>query len=285
MASKQTIGTYNGTPIYAGTDAEVAAQVAAIDAKKTGSVTTPKTQAELDAQYASAVTAHPAVSSVIAKGNTPEAVAYAASTGDYSGLVGGDGKPFSAKDQQDALATATAATSPYYQAEQAYETANTADVLKQKQLDYEKQLADEAAKFQTDKTTLDQNAANQGVLFSGGRAQKEQQLSANYNRSQEYNRASTANDIGGTARAYEYKYGTPAAQGLSQYYTLGSNTYDPSKAVGGVTSGGLSTIYNANNGFQGTQVNAGKAAAQTRAAGLLANKANKIVPYGYKTQF
>lgn len=280
MATKQQIGTYNGTPIYAGSDAEVASQVAAIDASKTSSATQPQTQAQLDAQYATAAAAHPALA-----GNSQTAISYATSTGDYSGLVNASGQPFSAADQTAALDEGTAAVSPYYQAEQTKDTQDTAAALASKQADYQKYLDDQATQFQTDKTNQDQTAANNGVLFSGGRAQKLQQLGATYAKNADYEKNSTASDIGNTARDFGYKYGDSAANGLSQYYNLGSQTYDPNVASGGVSSGSLSSVYNANQGFQGTEVNAAKTAAQQRAAALLANKGNKLVASGYQNQF
>lgn len=287
MASKQVIGKYQGQPIYAGTDAEVSAQMAAIDAGRSAPVQTiPQTQAELDKMYSDATVSNPTVASIVGKGNSVDAVNYAAMTGDFSGLVGATGQPFSAQDQADALAQATAAVSPYYEAEKTFETANTEAILKQKQLDYQNYLDNQAQKFQDEKATQDQTAADRGVLFSGGRVQKLQQLGENYNKADEYKKATVGADIANTARDFGYKYGTPAAQNLSQYYSLGGNTYNPHVATGGVGNSGLSSIYNAGStNFQGTQINAAKAAAQTRAAELLANKANKIVPYGYKNQF
>lgn len=240
----------------------------------------PKTQQQLDTEYATAAAAHPSLA-----GNSPTAIAYATSTGDYSALVNAEAKPFSDTDQAAALSEATAAVSPYYQAEQAKETADTESALASKTADYQKYLDDSATKFQTEKSTQDQNAANQGVLFSGGRVQKLQQLGDAYAKDNAYMKNYYASDIGNTARDFGYKYGDTAANGLSSYYNLGGNTYNPNVATGGVGSSGLSSIYSANKGFQGTQVNAMKTAAQQRAAGLLANKGNKLVGSGYTNQF
>ncbi len=242
--------------------------------------TTPQTQAELDAQYATAAAAHPVLA-----GNSSDAINYATSTGDYSQLVNAEGKPFSDADQAAALSTATSQVSPYYQAEQNKDTADTTNSLTQDQADYQKYLTDSATSFQNDKTNQDQTAANNGVLFSGGRVQKLQQLGNKYTADQAYNKAKTAASIGTTANNFGYKYGDTAANGLSSYYNLGGNTYNPNVATGGVGSAGLSSIYNASKGYQGTEVNAAKSAAQQTAAGLLANKANKLVSTGYNNQF
>ncbi len=239
-----------------------------------------KTQAQVDAEYAAAAVSHPAL-----KGNTPEAITYATSTGDFSGLVNAQGQPFSTTQQNEAVSQATADLSPYYQAEQKKETADTEATLAAKQAAYQKYLADQATTFQTDKMNQDQNAANQGVLFSGGRVQKLKQLADTYATNDAYKKTSTGADIGQTARDFGYKYGDTAANDLSSYFNIGGNTYNPNVASGGVGSSGLSSIYNANQGFQGTQINTAKAAAQKRAAGLLANKGNKLTASGYTNQF
>lgn len=239
-----------------------------------------KTQAQVDAEYATAAASHPAL-----VGNSPEAITYATSTGDYSGLVNSQGRPFSIGDQQAAVTQATADLSPYYQAEQKKETADTEATLAAKKATYEKYVSDQATSFEKDKATQDQTAANNGVLFSGGRAQKLKQLGETYSANDAYKKTSVGADMGQTARDFGYKYGDAAANSLSNYYSLGGNNYNPTVATGGVTPSGLSSIYNGNQGFQGTQVNVAKAAAQKRAAGLLANKGNKLTASGYTNQF
>lgn len=271
--------------VQAGADAgyfgpKTIAAISQKSAPQTPQPSAPQTQSQLDTQYATAVAAHPTFA-----GNSSDVINYATATGDYSALVNGQGQPFSAVDQADALAQGTAAVSPYFQADQTKATQDTEAELASKQAAYQKYLADQATKFQTDKTTQDQTAADNGVLFSGGRAQKLQQLGDTYTKNNEYERMSTSNDIGSTARDFGYKYGDTAANSLSQYYSLGKNTYNPNVATGGVTSGGLSSVYNANQGFQGTQINAMKTAAQQRAAALLGNKGNKLVASGYTNQF
>ncbi len=242
--------------------------------------TQPKNQAELDAQYAAAAIAHPAFT-----GNSASDIAYATSTGDYSKLLNSNGQPFSSADQAAALSEATSAVSPYYQAEQTKETADTEATLQAKQAAYQKYLDDQATQFQSDKTGQDQTAANNGVLFSGARVQKLQQLGDAYTKNNAYQKNAYGADIASTARDFGYKYGDTAAGGLSKYYNLGGNTYNPNVATGGVGSSGLSTIYNANQGFQGTEINAAKTEAQKRAALLLGNKGNKLVGTGYTNQY
>lgn len=243
----------------------------------------PTTQAELDTYYNSAALTHP-----VFAGNSPEALAYAASSGDFSGLADSSGKPFTNADQADALAKANEALAPGFNADASNAEAGVETTLAQKKLDYEKQLATDKANFEADKNTLDTNAANNGVLFSGGRYQKEKKLQDTYTANGDYNRASLGNTIGGIARDYQYKYGNDAAQKptLSQYYQLGGNTYNANTAKNGVGSSSLSSIYNPSNyNFQGTVVNTNKANANVRAANLLANKGNKLLSTGYQNQF
>jgi len=196
------------------------------------------------------------------------------------------GTPFSQADQASALSDATAAGQPYFDALKAKDRADAEASMAKQQSDYAAYQDTSAANFQQDKSQLDQTAANQGVLFSGGRAQKNQLLQKSYESDQASKLGALGANVGNTARDFQYKYGNDAANGLSQYYQAGQNAYNPNVATGGATTGGLSSVYNVgNNNFQGTEVNSAKAAAQTRAAGLLWNKGNKIVPLGYKNQY
>lgn len=247
------------------------------------------TQAEVDAATAAntdALKNNAITSAHINAGNSAEQLAYASSTGDYSGLVDTYGQPFSLEDQQKALTQATADNQDYYDAQKQKDTQDAESSLKQKQLDYQNYLATSKTKFESDKSTLDQNAANQGVLFSGGRAQKEQSLKKSYEQDQAYKQASVGGSIGDVARDYQYKYGNNNADNLSNYYNLGGNQYNTGVANGGVTSSGLSSIYSTgSSNFQGTNINTAKAEAQKRAAGYLWNKGNKLVTGGYNNQY
>jgi hypothetical protein len=239
-----------------------------------------------DEEYSSAVANNPIVQQSVARGNSASDLEYAAATGDYSGLVNQYGQPFSLEDQQDALAQAEEDNKLYYEALQSKETADAEASLAQKQADYQNYLLTSGQKFQEDKTGLDQTAANQGVLFSGGRKQKEETLQKTYEQEQAYKQDSLGRDISNTARDYQYKYGNDAAKGLSQYYKLGGNTYNANVAQGGVSSGGLSSIYNPSQyNYQGTVNVERKAAAQKRAAGYLWNKGNKLLSTSYNNQY
>lgn len=205
---------------------------------------------------------------------------------DWTNIRDNAGMPFSPSDQQEAYDKSMEALNPYYEELKAKDQADTESALKKKQLDYQNQLASSKIDFETDKTTQDQTAANQGVLFSGGRVQKLQTLGDTYTRNQSNLKQQTALSMGDTARNYQYEYGNNAAGNLSNYYKLGSNSYNPNVAQGGVTSNGLSSIYNPSNyDFQGRTVNAQKAEAQKRAAGLLWNKGNKLMSTGLSNSY
>lgn len=187
------------------------------------------------------------------------------------------GKPFSSEEQAAAYTQAEQALNPYYQAEQQKATADTQAQLAAQQQAYADYLKQAQQDFMAEKTRQDQAAAEQGVLFSGGRAQKLQNLKSQFEQEQATKLAQLGSNVGDIARGYQYQYGNAPAQNLSQYYTAGTNVYNPNVARGGATTGGLSSVYNPSAyNFQGTQVNAAKAAKQQRAAGLLWNQANKL---------
>jgi hypothetical protein len=219
-------------------------------------------------------------------GSTIDQIVNALSTGDLSGITDSLGMPFSAQDQHEALAQADEDTKLFYEALQTKETADAESALAQKQADYQDYLINSGQKFEADKTTADQTAADRGVLFSGGRVQKEKNLERAYSQDQSSKLATMTRDIGSTAQDYQYKYGNQAAKGLNKYYKLGGNTFNANVAQGGVGSTGLSSIYNPNQyDYQGTQNVARKAAASTRAAGLLWNKGNKLLATGYNNKY
>lgn len=243
-------------------------------------------QDDVDKKYSEAVAANPAIATLAKGGSTLEEIINGLSTGNISGLVDWEGKPFSVEDQQAALAQGMEDNRLYYEAMQAKDKADAESALAKKQADYQDYLIQSGQQFQADKTTSDQNAADQGVLFSGSRVQKEKNLTRAYAQDQATNQRNAAASIGDTARNFQYKYGNTAATGLNQYYNLDSNTYDASKAQGGVASAGLSSIYNPSSyNFQGTANTERQANANTRAAGYLWNKGNKLLATGSNNKY
>jgi len=243
----------------------------------------PKTQEELDKFYNAHAAAHPAFAH-----NDPDTLTYAAETGDFSSLLDSQGKPFSGLQQEEAMRTAKDALAPGFNAEKSYDMAGYEADLAEKKRNYGDFLATSKENFQNDKNNLDQNAADKGVLFSGGRFEKEKRLADDYARNQELNRARTGAGIGSVLTNVQYAYGKDAVKSpkLSEYYQLGGNTFNANTARNGIGPAPLSTVYNANNyDFQGTKVNANKAAASVRAANLLKNKGNKLLSTGLNNQF
>jgi len=246
----------------------------------------PNTQEAVDSLYYDAIAANPRINELTQGGSTLEEIITALQTGNLSGIVDFNGQPFSPQDQQDALARGMEDNKLYYEALQQKETANTESALAQDVDDYQNYLINSGQSFEADKAKSDQQAANSGVLFSGSRVQKEKNMQRAYQQDQNYTRNKVARNIGSTASDFQYKYGNEAASGLSQYYNLGSNTYNPNKARGGVGSGSLSNVYQPSNyTFQGTRNTARSAGANTRAAGYLWNKGNKLLRTGYNNQY
>ncbi len=239
-------------------------------------------QADID----KAARTNPVVSKVVPTTQTYDQF-MAANGGDIRNAVNPNtGQPFTNSEQQSALSQATNDLDPAFQAQKQKDQQDTEASLAAKQADYEQYLANQGQLFSSDKATQDQTAANQGVLFSGGRAQKLQQLQDTYARNAAYQGKNIGADIGNTARDFQYKYGNDTAGTLSQYYNLPGQNYNAQAPTGGVSRGGLSSVYNpSGSNFQGTAVNANKANANIRAAGLLWNKANKLVQGGYKNQY
>jgi len=251
---------------------------------QSGGTTNP--QADVDKKYADAVAANPAIATLAKGGSSIEEIINGLSTGDISGLVDWQGKPFSVEDQQAALAKGMEDNRLYYEAMQAKDKADAEASLAQKQADYQDYLIQSGQNFETDKSQSDQSAADSGVLFSGGRVQKEKNLQRAYEQDQASKLGAVSRNIGSTARDFQYKYGNDAASGLSQYYNLGKNTFNPNVATGGVNSSGLSSVYNPSAyNFQGTVNTERKANANTRAAGYLWNKGNKLLATGYNNKY
>ena len=225
------------------------------------------------------------VPAIKALGSSIDDIYNAYMTNTWDNIQTASGQSFSPAEQQDAYNSANSALEPYYKQQAEKDKADAESTLKQSQLNYQKKLADSAVSFQNEKTGLDQTAANNGVLFSGSRAQKQNALQTKYNSQDAYDKASYANSVGNTARDYQYKQGNSAASGLSQYYNAGSNNYNAGVATNGVSSNGLSSVYNSgNNNFTGTANAERQTTAQYNAARLLTNKANKLTLSGYNNQ-
>ena len=240
---------------------------------------------ETYAQYEQAQANNPALQELTKGGSSLDEIVVALETGDLSTIVDWNGQPFDAQTQQEALSRANEDNKLYYEALQAKETADTEASLAQDQADYQDYLLNSGQQFEADKSKADTSAANRGVLFSGGRVQKEKNMKRAYEQDQSYNRNKLSNSISKTASDYQYKYGNEAANGLNKYYNLGGNTFNPNVARGGVGSSGISNVYNPGQyNYQGTRNTERSANANTRAANYMKNRGNKLLSTGYNNQ-
>ena len=229
---------------------------------------------------------NPLTSQYVSYGNSAEDLAGAFANGDWSNVTDEMGQPFSIEQQQQALEKAKAMDDDYYDQLQQKETADAESTLAGQQADYQDYLINSGQQFEADKNKSDQSAANQGVLFSGGRVQREKNLQRAYTQDQSSAQRKIGSAIGNTARDFQYKYGNDAAQGLNKYYNLGGNTYNPNKARNNVGQSGLSNVYNTNKyKYAGTRLGERQATANQQAGSLLWNKGNKLVGTGYNNQY
>jgi len=248
--------------------------------------TGPETQESVDKRYMDAAAKNPVISELSQGGSTIEEIVNALSTGNLAGIYDWNGQPFSAQDQQEALKKAKEDNRLYYEALQKKEQADAEANMAAQKADFQDYLVNAGQSFEADKTKSDQQAANQGILFSGSRVQKEKNLKRAYEQDEASYRRRIGSNIGNTARDFQYKYGTDAAKGLNQYYNLGGNTFNPNVARGGVGSSGLSQVYSPGSyAYQGTRNTERLADANTRAAGYLWNKGNKLMSTSYKNQY
>lgn len=220
--------------------------------------------------------------------NDPTAILNAYVTGDWSGVSSLSGKPFTDEQQAAAVTQAETALAPAYKAQLENDRATTEDTLRGNQEGLADSESADAQQFGKDKNALDQNAADQGVLFSGSRIQKQNDLRTAYQDRDAQARRGAAEHAATTARGYQYNYGNEEAGKLSSMYNLpDAPTYDAGVAGGKVTPGRtLSAAYDPSKyNFQGTKPVAQGAAVQTRAANLLANRANKLTLSGVGTKF
>ncbi len=245
------------------------------------------TVAAMNKAVASAASKNPTVAKY-AGTNAVDSIVGAYMSGDYSNLTTLTGKPFTAKQQQAAVSDAERALAPAYRASESFDRSVVEDTLSAEAQDFGQFQGAEADAFKDTKEVLDQNAADQGVLFSGSRFQKLNDLRNTYADREAMRRGQGADRIRTAARGYQYEYGNDAADRMSGQYRLpGQSNFNANVAGGRVTPNrSLSSVYNPSEfKFQGTKPVAQKAAVQTRAATSLANKANKLSALGYTTKF
>lgn len=220
--------------------------------------------------------------------NSAADILQAYTTGNWSGIRSLTGKPFTDAQQQGAVSEAEKALAPAYRAQESYDTSIVADKLGTEQEGFTQFQKDERKDFGDNKDELDKSSADNGVLFSGSRFQKLNDLRNTYADRERIARSQAAARTRDTARNYQYDYGNGAANNLNSLYQMPEqSTFNANVAGGKVTpSSTLSAAYKPSEfNFQGTKPVAQKAAVQTRAAGLLANQANKLTLSGIGTKF
>jgi hypothetical protein len=234
----------------------------------------------------SAVSSNPQVQQY-AGSNNADSILNAYESGDWSGVTSLTGQPFTQAQQQSAVQASTNALAPGYNAQSANDLASTTLDLQKNQQGLADTETAASRQFAQDKNTADTNSAANGVLFSGSRVQANNDLRNSYNTADQIARRNAANTASSDTQTYAAAYGTPAAESLSSLYSLpGASTYNANTAArqpGSVTpSSTLTAAYNPSTyNYQGTAPVAQTTAVQTRAAGLLANQANKLSLNGY----
>lgn len=244
------------------------------------------TMNSMNAAISAAASANPNVQKY-SGGSSVDSILNAYTSGDWSGVLDLTGKPFTDDQQKAAVAASQKTLAPAYDASKAYDTATTTDALGDAASALATTERNNGRQFGLDKNTLDKSAADSGTLFAGSRFEKENDLRTQYQNADAAARAAAGNTTDRNLRSYASDYGTPEASKLATMYrTPGATTYDASVAGGKVTpSKTLAAAYDPGYAYQGTKPVAQKAAVQTRAAGLLANRANKLSLSGYGTKF
>jgi len=242
----------------------------------------------IENQYVTASGENPAIKNLMNGGSTLEDIVLGLETGDISNLKKSDGQPFTPDEQQKALEQGREDVRASYEMTQKKAANDLENKLAQSQDDYQNFLLGEGDKFREDKSSLDKNAADSGMLFSGSRAQKQKQLENSYKENQAYAERTQARNIDSTALDYQSIYGDEAARNpsLSQYYsTKGGNTFNAGVARNGVGTSGISSIYNTGTGYGlGTAGRQKETDANLRAANYLKNRSNKTLSTGYNNQ-
>ena len=215
------------------------------------------------------------------RSNSVENIVNGFFSNDLSNVIDITGRPFTKKQQRAAVSEAERVFNPGFEAQEAFDQSVVEDTLRGQQEDFGQFQQAEEEMFGDRKDALDQNAADQGVLFSGSRLQKQNDLRNNFQDREAIQRGRTQDNIRTTARNNQFARGDKNAKGLSDFYDLpGQSRFNAGVAGGQVNRSGLSSAYNPNEfKFQGTRNVANTAAVQQRAANTLTNTARKKIPY------
>ena len=240
-----------------------------------------------DEEYDAGAKNNPLVSNHLNSGMTLEQIQNAVLSGDFSGMTDQYGQPFLPEDIQEARNAAEEDNAAYYDALKERETADAESALAKKQGEYQDYLINSGEEFKVDRSQMNANAVNRGVLFSGGNAQRQANLKTSYERDAASKLRDYTAGVGDIARDYQYNYGKDAAKGLSNYYQAGQNTYGLNSARGTVGSGGLSRIYNPRdyNLGGGRRIGERETDINQDVSSRLWNRGNKLLASGYNNQY
>lgn len=237
----------------------------------------------IDQEYYDALVRNPLIKNLVDQGATPHQIVTAVNTGDFSVFPPTIKAAFTPEQEQAAREAALKDDQAYFDMIREKDKADAEAKLASNQANYQDYLIQAGQQFETDKASLDQQSADRGVLFSGARAQKQRNLKQAYEQNDATNRRKTGENIASIAQPYQYAHGNEAASALGDYYKLGSNAYNPNKALSNVGSGGISNLYNPDKykNFYGTTNTYQQALAAQGGARKLENEANKMMGSGY----
>lgn len=178
---------------------------------------------------------------------------------------------------------------PYFDANQRYDLASIENQLAQEQNNYQRYLDSSAASFGQAKDEADTGAANRGVLFSTSRQQDLQNLQNKFKSDAEVKRDAYATNIKNQMMSLQQNWGQDVANStnLRNLAKLGTQDYNAFIPKGQVSSGNLSSVYNAGDyDFgSGQKRYEQQDAAANYAANKLKNLTNKSSAYGYGNSY
>jgi len=239
------------------------------------------TQSAMSTALTNSISSNPQMQQYL-RTNSVENIMSGVFSNNLSGITDITGRPFTREQQQAAVSEAERVFNPGFKAQEAFDQSIVQDILRGQQEDFGQFQQAEEEMFEDQKNQLDNSAADQGVLFSGSRIQKENDLRNTFQDREAIQRGRTQDNIRTTARNNQFRRGNENAKGLSDFYDLPGQSQFNAGVAGGQVSrpNSLSSAYNPNEfNFQGRQNIANTAAVQQRAANTLTNTSRKKIPY------
>jgi peptidoglycan hydrolase-like protein with peptidoglycan-binding domain len=204
-------------------------------------------------------------------------------------IMNNAGQPVSDEDFKKRVEEEKVKLAPYFDANQRYDVASIENQLAQEQNNYQRYLDSSAASFGQAKDQADTGAANRGVLFSTSRQQDLQNLQNQYQADNEAKRDAYATNIKNQMMSLQQNWGQGAADStnLRNLAKLGTQDYNAFVPKGQVSSGSLSSVYNAGDyDFgSGQKRYEQETSAAERANNKLRNLSNQGSSTGYNNQY